>query len=34
MDLPLIAIIFAAILTGSGGGIIRDMLAGRKPQLL
>lgn len=34
MDLPLIAVIFAAILTGSGGGIIRDMLAGRKPQLL
>ena len=33
-DLPLIAVIFAAILTGSGGGIVRDVLAGRKPILL
>ncbi len=34
MDLPLVAIVFAAILTGSGGGIVRDVLAGRKPILL
>lgn len=34
MTLPLIAIVFAAILTGSGGGIVRDVLAGRKPILL
>ena len=34
MDLPLIAVVFAAILTGSGGGIVRDVLAGRKPILL
>lgn len=34
LDLPLFAIIVAAVLTGSGGGIIRDMLAGRKPLVL
>ncbi|WP_148629644.1 trimeric intracellular cation channel family protein [Bacillus sp. E214] len=34
MNLPLIAVVFAAILTGSGGGIVRDVLAGRKPILL
>ena len=34
MDLPLVAVVFAAILTGSGGGIVRDVLAGRKPILL
>ncbi|PQD93918.1 hypothetical protein CYL18_17325 [Pradoshia eiseniae] len=34
MDAPLLAVIFAAILTGSGGGIVRDVLAGRKPILL
>ncbi|MBM7094601.1 MULTISPECIES: trimeric intracellular cation channel family protein [Alteribacter] len=31
MELPLSAIIVAAVLTGTGGGIIRDILAGRKP---
>lgn len=31
MDRPLIAIVAAALLTGSGGGVIRDVLAGRKP---
>lgn len=28
---PLIAVVVAAILTGSGGGVIRDIFAGRKP---
>lgn len=31
LELPLSAVIVAAILTGSGGGIIRDILAGRRP---
>lgn len=31
LGLPLSAVIVAAVLTGSGGGIIRDLLAGRKP---
>ncbi|WP_102346857.1 trimeric intracellular cation channel family protein [Bacillus sp. Marseille-P3661] len=31
MGHPLSAIIVAALLTGCGGGIIRDLLAGRKP---
>lgn len=31
MELPLSAIIVAAVLTGSGGGIVRDVLAKRKP---
>ncbi|WP_106769923.1 trimeric intracellular cation channel family protein [Paenibacillus faecalis] len=31
---PLIAVIVAAVLTGIGGGIIRDLLAGRKPLVL
>ncbi|WP_409292427.1 trimeric intracellular cation channel family protein [Peribacillus sp. SCS-37] len=31
MDMPLSGVIVAAVLTGSGGGIIRDLLAGRKP---
>ncbi|QUW21916.1 trimeric intracellular cation channel family protein [Sporosarcina sp. Marseille-Q4063] len=31
LDLPLSAVIVAAVLTGSGGGIIRDLLAGRRP---
>ncbi|MDP5273982.1 trimeric intracellular cation channel family protein [Chengkuizengella axinellae] len=31
MNLPIIAVVVAALLTGSGGGIIRDVLAGRKP---
>jgi len=30
-ELPLVAVIFAAVMTGIGGGIIRDVLAGRKP---
>lgn len=34
MKHPLIAIIVAALLTGSGGGVIRDLLARRKPLLL
>jgi uncharacterized membrane protein YeiH len=34
MELPLSAAIVAAVLTGSGGGIIRDLLAGRKPTVL
>ncbi|PYZ98375.1 hypothetical protein CR205_07215 [Alteribacter lacisalsi] len=31
MGLPLSAVLAAAVLTGTGGGIIRDVLAGRKP---
>jgi uncharacterized membrane protein YeiH len=34
MHHPLSAVIVAAVLTGSGGGIIRDLLAGRKPLVL
>ncbi|WP_078413107.1 trimeric intracellular cation channel family protein [Priestia abyssalis] len=34
MGHPLSASIVAAVLTGSGGGIIRDLLAGRKPTVL
>jgi uncharacterized membrane protein YeiH len=34
MDHPIGAVIVAAVLTGSGGGIIRDLLAGRKPIVL
>lgn len=34
MGHPLSAVIVAAVLTGSGGGIIRDVLAGRKPLVL
>lgn len=34
MNHPISASIVAALLTGSGGGIVRDMLAGRKPLLL
>lgn len=34
MGHPLSAVIVAASLTGIGGGIIRDMLAGRKPLVL
>jgi uncharacterized membrane protein YeiH len=29
--LPLVAVATAAVLTGSGGGMVRDVLAGRKP---
>ncbi|MCC9023649.1 trimeric intracellular cation channel family protein [Bacillus nakamurai] len=34
MGHPLSAVVAAAVLTGSGGGIIRDLLAGRKPLVL
>ncbi|GAE05380.1 trimeric intracellular cation channel family protein [Paenibacillus sp. JCM 10914] len=34
MNHPLIAVIVAAVLTGSGGGMVRDLLAGRKPLVL
>ena len=34
MDHPMSAIIVAAVLTGCGGGIIRDLLAGRKPLVM
>ncbi|WP_203362465.1 trimeric intracellular cation channel family protein [Bacillus sp. REN10] len=34
MSHPLSAVIVAAVLTGSGGGLVRDILAGRKPALL
>nr|WP_263327841.1 trimeric intracellular cation channel family protein [Neobacillus sp. Marseille-Q6967] len=34
MDHPLSAVIVAAVMTGIGGGIIRDLLAGRKPIVL
>lgn len=29
--MPLYAVMVAAVLTGAGGGVIRDLLAGRKP---
>lgn len=34
MNHPLSAVVVAAVLTGSGGGIVRDILAGRKPLVL
>ena len=34
LDLPIYAVVVAAVLTGSGGGIVRDLLAGRKPLVL
>ncbi|GLI05528.1 MULTISPECIES: trimeric intracellular cation channel family protein [Paenibacillus] len=34
MNAPLSAVIVAAMMTGIGGGIIRDVLAGRKPLVL
>ncbi|KMY56089.1 membrane protein [Bacillus sp. FJAT-27231] len=34
MNHPMSAVIVAAVLTGSGGGLVRDLLAGRKPALL
>ncbi|MGO4530289.1 trimeric intracellular cation channel family protein [Paenibacillus sp. 2TAF8] len=34
MGHPISAVIVAAVLTGIGGGIIRDLLAGRKPLVL
>ena len=33
LGFPLLAVTIAAFLTGSGGGIIRDLLAQRKPQV-
>lgn len=33
IDAPLIAVIIAASMTGAGGGIIRDVFAGRKPMI-
>ena len=32
-DAPLISIMLAAILTGAGGGMLRDIFAGRKPMI-
>lgn len=34
MNHPLSAVLVAAVLTGSGGGMVRDLLAGRKPLVL
>ncbi|GJM69338.1 hypothetical protein HMSSN036_15540 [Paenibacillus macerans] len=34
MKHPMSAVLVAAVLTGIGGGIIRDLLAGRKPLVL
>lgn len=34
LHLPLSAVVVAAMLTGSGGGIVRDLLAQRKPVVL
>ncbi|MGG4489023.1 trimeric intracellular cation channel family protein [Metabacillus idriensis] len=34
MNHPISAVVVAAVLTGSGGGMIRDLLAGRKPLVL
>lgn len=34
VDAPLSAVIVAAVLTGAGGGVVRDVLAGRKPSVL
>lgn len=31
MKLPMFAVVTAAVLTGAGGGVIRDLLAGRQP---
>lgn len=33
-NLPVSAVVVAAVLTGVGGGIVRDLLAGRKPLVL
>jgi uncharacterized membrane protein YeiH len=33
IDTPLIAIIIAATMTGAGGGMLRDIFAGRKPMI-
>lgn len=32
-DLPVLAVVFASLLTGTGGGVIRDVLARRRPLL-
>jgi uncharacterized membrane protein YeiH len=34
IDLPLFAVMFSAAITGAGGGMIRDVLAQRKPIVL
>lgn len=34
LELPISAVVVAAVLTGSGGGIVRDLLARRKPTVL
>ncbi|RNF40769.1 trimeric intracellular cation channel family protein [Planococcus salinus] len=34
LELPVYAVVVAAVLTGSGGGMVRDILAGRKPLVL
>lgn len=34
LNQPMSAVIVAAVLTGSGGGVVRDVLAGRKPGVL
>lgn len=34
LNMPLSAVIVAAVLTGAGGGIVRDLLARRKPLVL
>lgn len=34
LELPLAAVLASAVLTGCGGGILRDLLAGRKPIVL
>jgi uncharacterized membrane protein YeiH len=33
IDAPFVAVIIAATLTGTGGGMLRDVLAGRKPMI-
>lgn len=34
IDLPLFAVVFSAAITGAGGGIIRDVLAQKRPIVL
>ncbi|MFE4522948.1 trimeric intracellular cation channel family protein [Cytobacillus firmus] len=34
IDLPIFAVMFSAAITGAGGGMIRDVLAQRKPIVL
>lgn len=34
LDMPVSAVVVAAVLTGAGGGVVRDLLAGRKPIVL